>query len=117
MKEEKENYFTKLLLSGAGLASVTKEKIEEMVDKFVTDKDLTEEGKKFLSDMLSKAGNVKDELGDKLKDISDMALDKMNIAQEDDVEKIKAQIAELQEKLKNLTKNDDNNDTQDKSGV
>lgn len=86
----------KTVLTGLGVASLTKEKIEEF-GKDLTDKGkLTEqEGEKFVQEMLLRADESKESLRKQTELMVKTALEKMHLAKADDIAALQKEIEAL----------------------
>ncbi len=92
----------KAMFTGIGVASLTKEKVEDVVKDFIEKGKLSEaEGKKFTEDLLKKSEESKEEVRQQVEEIVNSSLDKMNLAKGSDVEELKAEIAQLKLMLEN----------------
>ncbi len=85
----------KTLLTGIGLAVVTKDKAESLVKKLVETGELTEnEGKDFISSILEKSEDAKKELEEKIEAIVNKVLGTINVATKADIERLEKKIDE-----------------------
>ena len=90
----------KTLLTGMGLAVLTKEKAEEFAKELVQKGQLTqEEGKKLVQELISKAEQSSKEYGDKIKKHVHEVISSMNIATKDDIASLSKKIDELKKKI------------------
>ena len=88
----------KTMLTGVGLAAVTKEKVEELAKDLTEKGELSErEGKKLLDDLLKRSKQAKEDLDEKIENVVMKVLKKMDVATKND-------IARLDKKIKNINK-------------
>jgi len=82
---------------GAGLAVLTKEKIEETVHEIVKTGHLSEqEGKELINDLIEKSKKAKKDLGEKVETTVRETLQRLNIPSRKDLEEIKARLERLE---------------------
>ncbi len=94
-----------LLYLGAGAAFVTKEKIEELKNDLVEKGKLTQdEGKEFVDELLNKSDDIKGKFEEKINGVVTEQLDKMNMANSDDIADLREQIQELRAMVEKLQK-------------
>jgi len=92
------DFIKKTMLVGAGLAAVTKEKIEEIIGELVKKGELSEkEGKEMVDDLVEKSKKVKKDLDKKVEKIVADTLNKLNIP-------TRAELTELEKKIDKLAK-------------
>ncbi len=97
MKKE----FSKLLLAGLGLAALTKEKAEALVNELVSKGEITKgEASSFLSDLMKKGEKTKKELRDLVRKETSNIFKEINVASQKDIEALKKKISQLETKLK-----------------
>ena len=88
----------KAMLTGLGVASLTKEKIEEIGRDFVEQGKLSQqEGEKLVEDLLAKAEESKQEIIKQIEERIEEILKKMNLVRMSDLDELKSQIKELQD--------------------
>lgn len=88
----------KALLMGLGVASLTKEKIEEMSRDFIEQGKLTQqEGEKLVDDLLAKAEESKKDLKKEIDNRVEEIITKMNLVRMSDLDEVKLQLQQLQE--------------------
>jgi polyhydroxyalkanoate synthesis regulator phasin len=86
----------KAMFTGIGIASLTKDKIEEIAKDFAEKGKLSEqEGKKFVDELLMRSDESKEAIRQQVDERIQVALQKMNIARSSEVEELKAQIKAL----------------------
>ena len=93
--------FKKAMMTGIGIASMTREKLEELAKNIAEESKLAEdEGKKFVDEVLREADEAKKNIEVQVKDLVDRALEKLDLTKKSETEALKAKIAELENKLK-----------------
>lgn len=86
---------------GLGLASLTKEKIEEVAKELIKKGQLSEkEGKDFIDDLTKRSKEAGKEIKGKIEKGASDALKKMNLASRDDLEELEKRIKKLEKELK-----------------
>lgn len=84
------------LYLGAGIAFMTKEKIEELRQDLVERGKMTqEEGKQFVDDLAKKSEQAKADVEKKVRELVADQLAKMKVATTDDLAELRKQIEEL----------------------
>ncbi|MFW2366412.1 MAG: phasin family protein [Desulforhopalus sp.] len=97
----------KAVLTGIGVASLTKEKVEELSKELVVKGKLTEqEGEKFLQDMLDRAEESRNEWKEQADQVVKNALDKMQLASAEDIAMLKDELEKLREEIAKLRPED-----------
>lgn len=88
----------KAMLTGLGVASLTKEKIEEIGRDFIDQGKLSQqEGEKLMEDLRTKADESKQEIKKQIEERVDEILKKMNLVKVSELDELKRQIKELQD--------------------
>lgn len=91
----------KAVLTGIGLAALTKEKIEEVVKDVVEKGKLSEkEGKEFIDELLKKSEGVREKVEGQIEKAVQTTLKKMNLVTRDEFSKLEKQIRQLKKALK-----------------
>jgi polyhydroxyalkanoate synthesis regulator phasin len=91
------DFIKKAIFIGAGLASLTAEKIEEAVKEIVNKGDLTEkQGKELVQELKEKSAKARKELGERIDKMISDTLQKLNIPTRKEVEELKARIEQLE---------------------
>lgn len=86
----------KVLLTGVGMASLTKKKIEELGKEIADKGNLSEkEGKELLDELMKKSEESRKEVEAQVQKFVKDSLNKMNLATRDDLMKIEKQVEEL----------------------
>lgn len=95
----------KAILTGVGLAALTKEKMEELSKELIDKGKMSEqEGEKFVQDMLDRAEESRETLKGQTESLVKNTIAKMHLARIEDIELLKAEIAQLREELATLAK-------------
>jgi len=95
----------KAVLTGMGVASLTKEKIDEFSKELIDKGKLSEqEGEKFILEMRKRAEESMDELKNHTNKVVESTLNKMQLARVSDLEKLQAEIANLRKEIETLGK-------------
>ncbi len=94
----------KALFISAGLASLTAEKFEQVVEEIVKKGELSEsQGKEFLRDLKEISAKAKKEMGEKIEKMIHDTLRRLNLPTKKEVEELKARIEELEKALEKKT--------------
>ena len=90
----------KTILTGVGLAAMTKDKVEELAKELSEKGKLSEkEGKDLLNELLKKSGEAKKDLEKSIEGVLSKTLEKLNIATKKDIDELTAKIRDLEEKV------------------
>lgn len=93
----------KAVLTGMGVASLTKDKIDEFSRELIEKGKLTEqEGEKFVQEMRKRAEESRDALVLQTDKIVEATLNKMQLAKAADLEKLQVEIAGLRKEIEAL---------------
>jgi polyhydroxyalkanoate synthesis regulator phasin len=93
----------KAVLTGLGVASLTKEKIEEFGRELIDKGKLTEqEGEKFVVEMQKWTDESREALKNQIDKLVEAALSRMQLAKGSDLEKLQAEIASLRKEIEEL---------------
>ncbi len=93
-------FIKKAMFTGIGLASITKDKIEEVAKEFVDQGNLTEqEGRKLVKEMMDYSEKSRTELEVQIEKNIEKAISKLDLARKSDVEELRDRIQELQKKV------------------
>ncbi len=94
-------FLKKMVNLGFGALSLTREKVEKMVDDLTKRGELsTEEGKKFVEELLTKIETSKNELESKVESIVEKTLEKLKIPTRSEVDALKTELDKLAKKVK-----------------
>lgn len=90
-------FIKKAIFIGAGLASMTAEKIEETINEIVKKGDLTEkQGRELIQELKEKSTKAKKELAEKIEKVVNETLQKLHIPTRKEIEELKARIEQLE---------------------
>ncbi|MGW8195185.1 MAG: phasin family protein [Desulforhopalus sp.] len=93
----------KAVLTGIGVASLTKEKIEDLSKELIDKGRLSEEeGEKFVEEMLQRAEESRESWKKQADLLIKNGLDKMQLAQAEDIATLKSEIAKLRAEVAEL---------------
>ncbi len=88
----------KTLLTGIGVAALSKEKIESLAKEVAEKGKLTEqEGKEFVDQLLNRSEEAREELQAQIEAKVRAVLEKMDVAKKSDVDALRKEIEELKE--------------------
>jgi len=91
----------KTLLTGVGLAAMTKDKIEELAKELTEKGKLTEkEGKELVDDLLKKSEKAKKDLEKDIEKVVKNTMKKMNIASGEELSNLTKRVKKLETALK-----------------
>ncbi|MBW6520804.1 MAG: phasin family protein [Desulfoarculaceae bacterium] len=95
----------KAMLTGLGMASLTKDKIEEIGRDFIEQGKLSQqEGEKLMEELRARAEESKLEIKKQIEQRIEEILKKMDLVRKSDLDDLKQQIKELQESHAGLEK-------------
>jgi len=95
----------KAVLTGIGVASLTKEKVEEIAKDFAEKGKMSEqEGEKFVTDLLKKSEESRQALMKQVEKMVGSAVESMNLAKVSDIDTVKQELAELRLEVEALKK-------------
>ncbi|MCK4653338.1 MAG: phasin family protein [Candidatus Cloacimonetes bacterium] len=87
----------KTMLTGIGIASMTKDKIEELGKKISKESKLTEEeGKKMVNDLLKQSEKAREDLEAQVQKFVKIALEKLDIPTREDFNRLEKRIKKLE---------------------
>ncbi len=90
-------FIKKAIFIGAGLASMTAEKIEEAVAEIVRKGEISEkQGRELIQELKDRSGKARKDLGDRVEKMIEEALQKMKIPTRKEVDELKARIEKLE---------------------
>ncbi|MFH1077233.1 MAG: phasin family protein [Pseudomonadota bacterium] len=90
----------KTLLTGIGLAAMTKEKIEQLAKELIQKGKLSEkEGKELVNDLLAKSKEAKNDMETTIEKIIKKTLKNLNIATREDIAKLTKKVKQLDDKI------------------
>ena len=87
----------KTILTGIGIASMTKEKIEKLGKKISEESKLSaEEGKKFVNDLLKQSEKARENLEAQVQKLVKITLGKLDIPTHEDLNRLEKRIKKLE---------------------
>src|SRR5690349_18995275 len=90
----------KSLLTGVGLAVMTKEKVEELGKELSAQAKLSEnEGKEFVDSLLKQSEDARKDFESRISSAVQKAVSTLNLASKDEVARLSARVDELSSKL------------------
>ena len=93
----------KAVLTGMGVVSLTKEKIDEFSRELIEKGKLSEqEGEKFISEMWKRAEESKEAMKNQADKVVEATLNRMQLAKVSDLEKLQSEIASLRKEIEAL---------------
>jgi polyhydroxyalkanoate synthesis regulator phasin len=91
----------KALMTGVGMAAMTKEKIEELANDIAKKSKLSEkEGKKLINDLLKRSQTAKKDLESFIEKTVKKVMKSLNIATREDTTKLAKRIKKLEDKIR-----------------
>lgn len=95
----------KAVLTGVGVASLTKEKIEDLAKELIVKGKMSEqEGEKLVEEMLSRAEESRETMKNQTKSMVQDTIAKMQLARVEDIELLKTEIERLREEISSMKK-------------
>jgi polyhydroxyalkanoate synthesis regulator phasin len=92
------DYIRRITLAGAGLAIMTTEKVQEIMDELVKKGEMTEkEAREAVSEFVEKSKRAKKDLEDKMEQTVTGLLNSMNVPTRKEIEEIKERLTRLEE--------------------
>ncbi len=92
-------FIKKMIFIGAGLASMTAEKIEEAVAEIVKRGEISEkQGRELVQELKERAGKSRKELGERVEKMIEEALQKLKIPTRKEIEDLRARLERLEKK-------------------
>lgn len=93
----------KAVLTGVGVAALTKEKIEELSSEIVEKTKMSEEeGEKFIKEMVGRAQESKEALTNQTEQLIQKALSKTNFAKSEEIDQLRGEIENLRTQIEEL---------------
>jgi polyhydroxyalkanoate synthesis regulator phasin len=91
------DFIKKAIFIGAGLASMTAEKIQEAVDEIVKKGELSEkQGRELLEELFERSAKARKEMSERVEKLTQDALEKLKIPTRREMDELKARIDELE---------------------
>jgi polyhydroxyalkanoate synthesis regulator phasin len=88
------------ILTGIGIASLTKDKIEELAEKIIEESKLSEEeGRKLVENLLKQSKEARKNLEEEVKKTVGDALEKLDVPSRKDLEDLKIRIERLENQM------------------
>jgi len=95
-----DDLIKKVLYTGVGLVATATEKVQATVDDLIDkDKIDKEEGKKIIKDFVDSTESKKSELENRLSEMVEGIIHKLNLVKKSEVESLKKRIEELEKEL------------------
>ncbi|MBN2255544.1 MAG: phasin family protein [Deltaproteobacteria bacterium] len=96
-----KEFVRKSMLFGIGLATLTREKIEDAVDELIKKGEMSEkEGRETIDDLVKRSKAVTDELAEKVEKMVAETLRKLNIPTRDEYLELKDKVERLESSQK-----------------
>ena len=91
----------KTLLTGLGLAAMTKDRIEEFAKDLVEKGEMSEkEGKELIDELWKKSEQARKDLETKMEGMVQKAIEKLNMATKEDIAQLNEKIEGLEQRIK-----------------
>ena len=88
----------KTMLTGVGLAAMTRDKVEELARELIEKGEMTEkEGKELVDEFMKKSEQAKKDLETKVEGIVEKVLGKMNLATKEDIRRLEEKIRDIEQ--------------------
>ena len=101
----------KAILTGVGIASLTKDKVEELTKELIDKGKMSEqEGEKLVQDILDRAEESGETLKSQTENLVKNTIAKMHLARTEDIELLKTEIQQLRAEIAALQKVDKKED-------
>lgn len=95
----------KAVLTGIGVASLTKDKIEDLAKELIDKGKMSEqEGEKLVQEMLSRAEESRETMKSQTESLVKSTITKMQLARVEDIELLKGEIERLRDEISSLKK-------------
>ena len=92
------DFMKKTMLTGVGLAAITKDKVEELARELTEKGEISEkEGRELIDDLLKKSDQARKDLEAKVEDMVRKVLEKMNVATREDIARLEKKIGSLEQ--------------------
>ena len=89
----------KTMLTGVGLAAMTRDKVEELAKELTEKGEMTEkEGKELVDELVKKSEKARKDLEKRVEDTVHKVLEKMDVATKKDIAKLEKKIKSLKQK-------------------
>lgn len=105
MENEMIDLMKKAVLTGIGIASLTKDKAEELARDLIDKGKMSEqEGEKLVQEMLSRAEESRQSMKNQTETLVQKTIDKMHLARMEDIDLLKKEIEKLRKEIEELSK-------------
>jgi polyhydroxyalkanoate synthesis regulator phasin len=95
-----EDTLKKIMYTGLGFLSLTKNKVEEMIDDLVDKGRLSrEEGQRIMKDFKKDSATSREAMENEMKQWVENAMSKMDIAQKKDLDQLREEVEALQRRV------------------
>lgn len=93
--------FKKTILMGVGIATMSKEKIEEWAKKVAEDGKLAkEEGKRFITDIVNQSDEALINMENKVREWVNSAINRLDIPSKSELDELRQRVDDLEKKLR-----------------
>ncbi|TKB27669.1 hypothetical protein FCL47_05945 [Desulfopila sp. IMCC35006] len=97
----------KAILTGVGIAALTKDKVEDLAKELIDKGKISEqEGEKLVQEMLNRAEESRESLKSQTESLVKSTIAKMHLVQIEDFEQLKAEVEQLRAEIAALPKVD-----------
>ena len=98
-----ESIFKKLIYTGIGLASITRERLQKNIDDLVSNQKLSkEEGRKIVDDVMEKTASKREEFESQFNKVKEEVMEKFNFASAKDFAALQRRVEALEIKLERM---------------
>jgi polyhydroxyalkanoate synthesis regulator phasin len=105
MEDKMIDVIKKAVLTGIGIASLTKDKVEDLAKDLIDKGKMSEqEGEKLVQEMLSRAEESRQTMKNQTETLVQKTIDKMRLARMEDIELLKKEIETLRAEISDLQK-------------
>lgn len=95
----------KALLTGIGVAALTKDKVEDLAKELIDKGKMTEqEGEKLIQEMLNRAEESRETMKTQTEEMVQKTIAKMQLARIEDIDALKGEIEKLRKEITSLKK-------------
>lgn len=93
----------KAVLTGVGIAALTKDKIEDLAKELVVKGKMSEqEGEKLVQEILNRAEESRTTINNQTENLVRKTITKMQLARKEDIELLQAEVEKLREEIASL---------------
>lgn len=97
----------KAVLTGVGVASLTKDKIEDLAKELVVKGKMSEqEGEKLIQEVLARAEESRESVKQQTETLVKNTIARMDLAGKEDIDQLKAEVERLRQEVASLKKSD-----------